>query len=213
MRNALHLIAILALSMGTMASPMRSEPQEPSATMSASDLPAETPHGGIVVVANETGGPRQISGINGAVQWTVDRYQTAEMSLPDLQIAFHRDRSICGGFDGLHSGGQGHHQIDICVGGHLQRRVTLLHELAHVWVSEHLDDSDRKSFLELRGLLSWNDSSVAWEQRGTEQAAMIITWGLGDECVAPDDLAGDEMSTLLSAFEHLTGRSPVCGRV
>lgn len=207
MTNALHLIAVLALSLGPFSSSIQPKPEEPA--LAAPDSGAD--QRAIVIVTNETGDPRQASGIDEAVEWALDRYQMAGMALPDLHIAFHRQRSDCGGFAGLHSGVEGEHHIDVCVGGDLKRRRALLHEMGHVWVYENLDDSDRRAFLDLRGLRSWNDGFVAWEQRGTEHAAMIISWGLSDGCQVPDDIAGDEPATLLTSFEHLTGMSPVCG--
>jgi hypothetical protein len=60
-------------------------------------------------------------------------------------------------------------------------KKTMLHELAHAWVGIEFSANDRQRFMELRELSSWNDRDVPWEQRGTEHAAEILTWGLMDE--------------------------------
>ena len=40
-------------------------------------------------------------------------------------------------------------------------------------------------FMEVRGIAAWNeDRSFDWKQRGTEQVAEIITWGLGEGEIA-----------------------------
>lgn len=196
--------------MGLVPSNVESEATQPELDPDEILSVADSGREGRIQVSNETGSSRQGPGIQDDVTWSQNRYETNGLSLPDSNITFHRDRSNCGGFGGLHTGGEGRHRIDICVGGHSQRRETVLHELAHAWVSEHVDDSGRQDFLELRGLQGWNDGSVPWEVRGTEQAAMIIAWGLGENCAVPEDLVGDDVSTLGAGFRFLTGRHPVC---
>ena len=199
-----------AVSLGLLPGRTVSEADRPESLPFEVARVTEPPLEGALQVSNETGSSRQETGIQDVVRSSLERYETVGLAVPDSSITFHRDRSNCGGFGGLWTGGKGRHRIDICVGGHSQRREILLHELAHAWVSEHIDDAGRQSFLELRGLDIWNDGSVPWEERGTEQAAMIIAWGLGEGCTIPKDLVGEDVSTLATGFQFLTGRQPVC---
>lgn len=210
MRTALLLIAMATVALGLLPGPTASEANRLEALPLEAARVTDPRVEGTPQVSNETGSSRQEPGIQDVASWSLNRYEIVGLAVPDANITFHRDRSNCGGFGGLHTGGEGRHRIDICVGGNSQRRETLLHEIAHAWVSEHIDDSGRQSFLQLRGLDSWNDGSVLWEERGTEQAAMIIAWGLGEDCAIPEDLAGDDTSTLATGFQFLTGRQPVC---
>ena len=60
----------------------------------------------------------------------------------------------------------------------LTAQRTALHELAHVWNHDRLDEAATARFLALRGLTDWHGSS--WEESGTEQAAEILAWGLAE---------------------------------
>lgn len=85
-----------------------------------------------------------------------------------------------------------------------------LHELAHVWMYDNLDDQDRLAFLELVGLDTWRDASVFWPERGVEVAAETIAWGLAEVGDAeylikpPPDC--DELT---ERYMMLTGRNPL----
>jgi hypothetical protein len=63
--------------------------------------------------------------------------------------------------------------------------------------------------MRVRGIATWNDRSFDWKQRGTEQAAEIVTWGLGEGEIAPllpDEVDDHELAAL---FKLLTGRRPI----
>ena len=85
-----------------------------------------------------------------------------------------------------------------------------LHELAHVWMYDHLDTRDQHAFLERVGLDSWRDASVFWPERGVEVAAETIAWGLAEPGDAeyliepPPDCA-----ELTARYVMLTGREPL----
>lgn len=123
-------------------------------------------------------------GERGLVAWAVGRYEGAALHLPPLEIHFHADPSGCRGYHAFYSGGG---RIDMCPGRllNLVSRKNLLHEMAHAWAERNLDTTEREAFLELRGLGSWNDREVDWRLRGSEQAAEIIAWELGDRVLSP----------------------------
>jgi hypothetical protein len=85
-----------------------------------------------------------------------------------------------------------------------------LHELAHVWMYDHLDDSDHSTFLERVGLETWRESDVFWPKRGVEVAAETMAWGLAGNGVAeylikpPPDC--DELT---ERYVMLTGQDPL----
>jgi hypothetical protein len=59
-------------------------------------------------------------------------------------------------------------------------RKYALHEIAHAWTETNVAPGILRRFMEIREIGAWNDQRVPWKERGTEQAAEIITWGLGE---------------------------------
>ena len=59
--------------------------------------------------------------------------------------------------------------------------------------------------MELLGLTAWNDHDVAWNERGIETLAEIITWGLYD-----NDLTADLDQKLMKrrAYSLIAGALP-----
>jgi hypothetical protein len=160
--------------------------------------PAEA--GGIAVVA-QTPQQRQIA------DWALDRYAEAGLRLPPIRIVFHPLATGCHGNSGWYQG----NRIDLCVSDQTEAyaRRTLVHELGHAWVAATLTDAEREAFLQGRGLESWNSREVPWVERAFEQAAELITWGVGareTRILLPDH--GDP-EALGAAFELLTGVPPV----
>jgi hypothetical protein len=145
------------------------------------------------------------------MEWVLDRFESAGLYLPVLDIAFHDGKQECHGFFGLYRAGSPP-QVDIC-GFNWDRFLPMpkkvaLHELAHAWSAQHMSEGDRTEFLALRGLTSWGDDKLSWGEQGSEQAAEIIAWALMDEDVTlfiPDT---DETS-LTVAYELLTGGAPL----
>ena len=141
------------------------------------------------------------------VEWALERYEAAGLELPPLEIRFHRDPAGCVGNSGLyHSGG-----LDVCSADDTlaYSRKVVLHELAHAWSEGHLTAGDREEFLNIRDLRSWNSGEVPWGLRGNEQAAEIITWGLGEGEIAPMLPSPVDAEKLASLYEGLTGHAPI----
>jgi hypothetical protein len=142
------------------------------------------------------------------VGWAVERYVRAGMPLPSLDVRFHDDPAGCGGNSGFYANGL----LDVCVPGDSPyARNVVVHELAHAWCEAHLAPQAIDRFLRLRGLRAWNDPDDPWGVRGTEQAAEVITWAVGDRAIEPL-IPGDALGprALRAAFVTLTGR-PVGG--
>ncbi|HEY7400410.1 MAG TPA: hypothetical protein VH989_05890 [Actinomycetota bacterium] len=141
------------------------------------------------------------------VAWAVGRYDAAGLDLPTIDLRFHENAAGCHGNVGWTDG----FRVDLCIRLAMdagpQRLV--LHELAHTWCNANLGEDEREAFDRLRGVTSWNGDASEWGVRGTEQAAEIIAWGLGDGTMLP--LIGGDVSpaALAAAFEQLTGRAPL----
>ena len=83
-------------------------------------------------------------------------------------------------------------------------RRNLLHELGHIWIDQNVSQADRDRFLELRGLWTWNASTVDWGDRGYEQGAEIMAWALGDRILTAQ-IPQNDAARLAEGFELLTG--------
>jgi len=144
------------------------------------------------------------------VEWAQSRFAAADLSLPDLTITFHVTLEGCGGFNGLYT--QATHSVQICNRGGLRTdaRNTVLHELGHAWAFEYLSEERTAAFTALRDIESWSDEGVAWLQRGQEQTAEIIAWGLMDEDPFQSLWTRSEACReLVEAFRTLTAQAPL----
>jgi hypothetical protein len=96
-----------------------------------------------------------------------------------------------------------------CTGFHLADRLGMLHELGHAWLLQHGSQEDEVAFLQLNELDAWADGSVPWHQRGAEQAAETLAWGLLDEEIALVRVGDPSCDVASSGFEILTGEAPL----
>ena len=134
-------------------------------------------------------------------EWAVARFERAELDPPTVEIHFHGSSSWCGGHLGYARGGR----VDVCtiLENEMARR-NLLHELGHIWIDQNVSQADRDRFLELRGLWTWNASTVDWGDRGYEQGAEIMAWALGDRILTAQ-IPQNDAARLAEGFELLTG--------
>ena len=140
-------------------------------------------------------------------RWARSRFERAGLDLPDLSLAFHDDLDECHGLYGWFRTSSPVH-IDIC-GFNANRflpapKRLILHELAHAWTHENIDEESKRLFLQDRGSTSWHDESTPWEERGFEQAAEIIAWALMDEERTIRTLPELDPSTIRQAYQLLT---------
>jgi hypothetical protein len=155
--------------------------------------------------------PLVIHGANAAeeraIDWSLRRYGTAGLNgMPALEVFLHRSDEDCNGGIGLYHAGR----IDLCTkdASEPYQRKFALHEMAHAWTEANVDAEVLDRFMDIRGIAAWNDRSFDWKERGTEQVAEIIAWGLGEGIRPwlPDDADDSELADL---FELLTGQPPI----
>ena len=142
------------------------------------------------------------------VDWAMRRFRAGGLEgLPPLEVVLHGSRTPCEGYLGLYLAGR----IDLCTEGLLEpyARKFALHEMAHAWTDANLPDEVLDRFLRIRGIATWNDQRLPWRERGAEQAAEIITWGLGEGEIAPLLPTPVDAETLASLYSLLTGRAPI----
>jgi hypothetical protein len=136
------------------------------------------------------------------VWWAVGRYELADLQLPPLVIWFHPDTRPCGRLLGLYVGGH----VEMCTGPGVNAipRMTILHELGHAWSERAVTGPLQVRFLSLRGAATWDSPAVPWGDRGWEQVAEIMAWGLGDRLVKPR-IPHHDPGELQAAYELVTG--------
>lgn len=142
------------------------------------------------------------------VEWALRRYRAAGLQgIPALDVYLHTPREACDGNLGTFRVGR----IDLCTGDSSEpyARKFALHELAHAWATANVDSGLRERLLNLQHLESWNDLSLPWKQRGTEQTAEIIAWGLGEGEITPLLPLPIDPDNLIEAYVLLTNHAPL----
>ncbi len=89
-----------------------------------------------------------------------------------------------------------------------------LHELAHIWMLDHLTDDIRTDFNQASGVDVWRSNDVPWRERGVELAATTIGWGVAGNDQAKWPLFPvPPCERLATWYELLTKSNPVttCG--
>ena len=143
-----------------------------------------------------------------AIDWSIRRYREAGLEgMPDLGVYLHRADEPCDGGLGLYFAGR----IDLCTkqSSEPYQRKFALHEMAHGWIEANVSTEVLQRFMDLRGIAAWNDRSFDWKQRGTEQAAEVVTWGLGEGEIAPLLPEITDPETLARLFRLLTDLEPI----
>ncbi|HSJ70526.1 MAG TPA: hypothetical protein VLA29_02645 [Acidimicrobiia bacterium] len=142
------------------------------------------------------------------VEWALDRFDAAGLELPTMVVEFAADRKSCGGNTAVAIHGGSEPTIIVCAdpdSPEVVIRRTLLHEMAHIWANAALDESTRRAFLDLRGLEAWAENP-AWDGRGSEHAAEIVTWALMDEDLLMATIPDNDPADLDAGYALLTGR-------
>jgi hypothetical protein len=160
------------------------------------------------------------------VRWLFERYADGSVALPDVAAVWFPPSVDCGLAEGIakREDGrfEGSHTVTLCFtpdelasgwpgvqwSDHAVHQG--LHELAHVWMYDHLDEIDHLVFLRRAGLDVWRDVDVFWPQRGVEAAAETIAWGLAgagraEYLIEP----APSCSELAARYELLTGVEPL----
>lgn len=134
------------------------------------------------------------------LDWAMSRFAAADLELPYLEIHFFDSREPCDGYAGAFRQSQTPLRIDVCN----TNKLVILHELAHAWDKHNLDSDVRDTFMELRGLDSWNAQTDGWKDRGVEDLADVVVWGLMEYTGG----FGAEAASKLEAFVVTTGVNP-----
>jgi len=146
-------------------------------------------------------GVRVVAADTAPIDAAVQAFEDAGWPLTNLEVRVGGEDG-CGGHAGVHSVSKGHDVVEICT----DAPFVLLHELGHVWSALYMDDERRQEWLQLRGLDSWSDAD--YYERGTEQAADIIAFGLLDTWHTPTSIAPNDRKSLIESFTWLFGMEP-----
>lgn len=150
------------------------------------------------------------SGAGMLVEWAVRRFEAAGLALPSVTVFFFDD-DACKGAAGLYLD-SGAAAIVCNRGGHSNpTRQTLLHELAHAWISYALTEAEISAFLSDQDLEDWMRVGDPFWRRGVERAAEVVAWGLQDSVQEDRSIwtAGKNCTDLSRAFRLLAGSEPL----
>ena len=137
-----------------------------------------------------------------AVTRIVERFESLGWPITNTEVRYSEDE--CDGAVGFHTEERGHHVVVLCT----DTEWTLIHELGHVWSDLYMSEAQRDEFVGRRGLDSWHEGD--YDDRGTEQAAQLIAFGLYDTAHIPSQMGerGDYAS-MVEDVEWLMGVEPV----
>ncbi len=153
------------------------------------------------------------------LSWGFARYEASGLSAPRVSrvTSHHGWSDVCGGIRGLTLNdavslcfqGTALWCADDCTRWEPLAKETLLHELAHTWMAEHVDQAIIAEFLQVSGQATWADRDEPWEDRGVELAAETIAWALMDEPAPMGAGLGQRTCRQRAAlFQTLTGTAP-----
>ena len=149
------------------------------------------------------------------LDWGRERFALAGLQLPaEISVRFDPSRKSCGGNAGRCDPSDAEQQVTVCERDGdsmyriVQRRLALLHELAHLW---HWAQGDETcDWPDLSAIVggSADDPEAEWADRAEERVAMAIAWGLMDQLRRP---VGSPLTCaeLYRQIEQLTGHEPL----
>ncbi len=140
-------------------------------------------------------------------EWALGRFKAAGLELPSVIITFPgRDQALCGGVPARAFPAAQPAEVKVC----WNDTFILLHELAHIWETHHVDEPRREGFTSLRdGVTAWTSRDVRWEQRGAEQAANVIAWGLLEDPYPISRTYPNDPESMIAAYRFLTDMHPL----
>ena len=131
------------------------------------------------------------------MRWAIGRYSEMGLELPSLDIHFATGcQERFGVWGWIQTDSIPPWRIEVCTTG------VYLHELAHAWDCWNLTDTDRRMFLDLRGLDAWGRDDIPWAKRGEEQLASLVARVVGQ---GVDNYHSADRQTDLDHFEQITG--------
>jgi hypothetical protein len=133
------------------------------------------------------------------VIWGLGQYANAGLELPHVNIRLqYRDECKVAG--SMWTSANGEYWVKVCAG-----RMTLLHELGHVWDRHNLDEETRQKLVELRGLQEWKHKT--WELAAGEHLAEAMTWALDTEYRLPLRIPNHTEYELNQMYRMATGQN------
>jgi hypothetical protein len=175
--------------------------------------------GDVIEVRNGT------SALTELLDWGMRRFADNHLPPPSIDtVTFEPSRS-CEGLSGrvLDDGTTRNlyvcmYDSDVCAGVETcssaspSARLAVLHELAHAWMLDHIDDTASDRVLAVSGRTTWDDHEAPWSDRGVEYAAEVMAWGLIDEGLPMVRIGAPACSELGAAYMVLTGVPPPADR-
>jgi hypothetical protein len=157
--------------------------------------------------------------------WALGRFEDAGLRPPAMaSITFAPHSGRCQGIAGQVETGADGVRVLLCLDtksacadrgcttASRYGQLTVLHELAHAWETTWLDDHTREAYLEHRDLEVWHGQrAIPWEERGVEQAAETIMWGLLERVMPLPRLGDPACEDLEAGYRLLTGGEPING--
>ena len=164
-------------------------------------------------------------------RWLFDRYFESGIGVPEVAAVWYPPAPECDNLGGLaietDERYAGRHTVVICFeedrlewedsasGWNPTAAAYGLHELAHIWMVDHLTDDVRDAFNELVGLSTWRSADTEWAARGVEQAGFTIPWAISgtEDALWPIAFATATCAQLTERYRLLTNHDPVtrCG--
>ncbi len=127
-------------------------------------------------------------------RWMFAQYAEAGIGLPEISAVWYPPAPECTELGGLAIESDerydGRHTVVICFtddrltsdtseSGWFETAAAYgLHELAHIWMVDHLTDDIRARFNDRADLSVWRGPEAIWRERGVEHAAFTIPWGI-----------------------------------
>ncbi|MFW2382357.1 MAG: hypothetical protein ACN4GZ_11405 [Acidimicrobiales bacterium] len=160
--------------------------------------------------------------LEAGLRWALERFDKAGLAVPNpASVTFTRHLELCDevlgrsvlGPDGwrlylcFHE--NGHCVDDACESLTIRPKHILLHELAHVWTHQNLNDDVRAELMARLGLDVWEDRDAEWSEQAREHAAETIAWGLLDRPLNLYRIGLPDEDQLRSQFFLLTGQDAI----
>ncbi len=150
------------------------------------------------------------------VDWALQRFDEADLQLPSrIQVGFDPTRALCEGAAGVCLvADEVDPTVHVCEPAGetafrvLDRRMTLLHELAHVWWVSQGGEPPFGDLETIVGGVAGGAPDVRWEDRSEERLAIVLTWGLLDQPRRPVPTTFSCRQLYLQ-FEEVTAHAPL----